>query len=70
MRFMPHTATDIASMLKTIGASATEDLIAHIPAGLRATAAIDLEPGRGEAEVVAELSALAARNARADFASG
>ncbi|MGO9606933.1 MAG: aminomethyl-transferring glycine dehydrogenase subunit GcvPA [Candidatus Binataceae bacterium] len=62
MRFMPHTATDIASMLKTIGASATEDLIAHIPAGLRATAAIDLEPGRGEAEVVAELSALAARN--------
>jgi len=49
-------------MLGTIGASATDDLIAHIPAALRAAAAIGLEPGRGEAEVVAELSALAARN--------
>ncbi len=65
MRFMPHTETDIAAMLATIGAKHLDDLIAHVPANLRATATINLEPGRTEADVVAEISALAARNAGA-----
>ncbi|HEY6420141.1 MAG TPA: aminomethyl-transferring glycine dehydrogenase subunit GcvPA [Candidatus Binataceae bacterium] len=62
MRFMPHTDSDIASMLEVIGAHDIEDLIAHVPAALRATAAIALAPGRIEAEVAAELSTLAAQN--------
>jgi glycine dehydrogenase subunit 1 len=62
MRFMPHTEGDVASMLETIGAKHLDDLIAHVPAKLRANATINLEPGRSEADVVREISALAARN--------
>src|SRR5258708_32677164 len=62
MRFMPHTETDIAAMLDTIGAKHLDDLIAHVPADLRATAAINLDPGLAESDVVHEISALAARN--------
>jgi glycine dehydrogenase subunit 1 len=62
MRFMPHTEGDVASMLETIGAKQLDDLIAHVPANLRASATINLEPGRSEADVVREISALAARN--------
>jgi len=65
MRFMPQTEADIAAMLKTIGAENLDALIAHVPERLRASAAINLAPGRGEAEVAAELSALAAMNAGA-----
>jgi glycine dehydrogenase subunit 1 len=59
---MPHTEGDVASMLETIGAKHLDDLIAHVPANLRASAAINLENGRSEADVVREISALAARN--------
>jgi glycine dehydrogenase subunit 1 len=62
MRFMPHTATDVATMLSTIGADAIEDLVAHIPAALRSRATIGLDRGRDESEVVSELRALAAHN--------
>ena len=62
---MPHTETDIAAMLETIGAKHLDDLIAHVPADLRATAAINLDPGRAESDVVREISALAARNSGA-----
>ncbi len=62
MRFMPHTDGDVASMLETIGAKHLDDLIAHVPANLRASAPINLECGRSEADVVREISELAARN--------
>src|SRR5258708_38076620 len=62
MRFMPHTESDVASMLETIGAKHLDDLIAHVPANLRASATINLERGRSEADVVHEISALAVRN--------
>ena len=62
MRFMPHTDSDVASMLETIGAKHLDDLIAHVPANLRASATINLDRGRSEADVVHEISALAARN--------
>ena len=62
MRFMPDTEADIASMLETIGAKHLDDLIAHVPANLRAIAAIKLDAGRTEAQVAAEISALAARD--------
>src|SRR5271165_464850 len=62
MRFMPHTDPDVAAMLETIGAKHLDDLIAHVPENLRASAAIKLDPGRSEYDVVHEISALAARN--------
>ncbi|HXW83366.1 MAG TPA: aminomethyl-transferring glycine dehydrogenase subunit GcvPA [Candidatus Binataceae bacterium] len=62
MRFMPQTAADVSSMLETIGAQSIDQLIAHVPEHLRATAAIRLAPGRTEQEVAAELNALAAQN--------
>src|SRR5215467_14064249 len=65
MRFMPHTEGDIAAMLETIGARHLDDLIAHVPAGLRASAGIKLDPGLGESEVAHEISLLAASNAGA-----
>jgi glycine dehydrogenase subunit 1 len=70
MRFMPHTEADVAAMLDTIGASSIDNLVAHIPAALRDRAAIAVEPGRGEAEVVAELRALAAHNEGASDYAG
>ena len=62
MRFIPHTDADIAAMLATIGVASLDDLIAHVPADLRASAAIKLDAGRSEMEVAAELAALASRN--------
>src|SRR5260370_16579252 len=62
MRFIPHTEADIAAMLATIGVASIDDLIAHVPADLRASAAIKLDAGRSELEVAAELAALALRN--------
>jgi glycine dehydrogenase subunit 1 len=62
MRFIPHTEADVAAMLQTIGVAQIDDLIAHVPENLRNTAAIKLAAGRTEAEVAAELSALAAGN--------
>ena len=57
-------------MLETLEVSTIDELIAHVPAGLRASATINLPPGLSELQVVTELSALAARNRGVhDFAS-
>jgi glycine dehydrogenase subunit 1 len=70
MRFMPHTEADVAAMLEVLGVSSIDELIGHVPAGLRDSATIKLGPGLGEQQVVAELSALAGRNRGAhEFAS-
>ncbi len=62
MRFLPQTEAEIAQMLQTVGAASMEDLIAHIPAELRQKAALKLAPGLSEAQVTAQLQALAALN--------
>src|SRR6266436_2689249 len=70
MRFIPHTEADVAAMLETIGVAHLDDLVAHVPEKLRAIAAINLASGTDEAEVAAEVTALAARNSGAlDFVS-
>ncbi|HEV3112765.1 MAG TPA: aminomethyl-transferring glycine dehydrogenase subunit GcvPA [Candidatus Binataceae bacterium] len=66
MRFLPQTETEIAQMLETVGAASIEDLIAHVPAELRQTAAIKLAPGLSEAQVAAKLEALAALDSGAN----
>ena len=35
MDYAPHTESDIAAMLATIGRSSLDELFAHIPEGLR-----------------------------------
>jgi glycine dehydrogenase subunit 1 len=62
MRFLPQTDTEIAEILKVVGAASIDDLIAHVPAHLRERAAINLAPGMTEAQVAAEMESLAARN--------
>jgi glycine cleavage system P protein (glycine dehydrogenase) subunit 1 len=70
MRFMPHTDGDVAAMLDVVGARDVDELVAHVPAGLRARSVIALAPGLTEQEVTTELRALAAKNRGAtEFAS-
>src|SRR5579884_3105939 len=70
MRFFAHTEDDVRAMLDTIGARSLEELIEHVPAAMRRSAAINLASGMSEAEVAATLGALAARNPGAEgFAS-
>jgi len=69
MRFMPHTEADVRAMLDAIGARSLEELIAQVPASLRASAAIALAPGMSEQDVATEISALAENNRAADFVS-
>ncbi|HUO05361.1 MAG TPA: aminomethyl-transferring glycine dehydrogenase subunit GcvPA [Candidatus Binataceae bacterium] len=65
MRYMPQTEADIAAMLAVTGKHHLDDLIAHVPANLRKTAAINLDPGRTEEALTVEISSLAACNAGA-----
>jgi len=67
---MPHTSADHSAMLEILGVSNVDELIAHVPSSLRVKATINLPQGLAESEVVAALSALAARNPGAhQFAS-
>src|SRR5215469_13936718 len=65
MRFMPHTGSDVAAMLDVVGLKNLEQLIEHVPAELRAKAAIAIDRGRSEAEVARAISMLAATNSGA-----
>jgi glycine dehydrogenase subunit 1 len=49
-------------MLRTIGVDSIEELFADIPSHLRLQGALNLDAGKSELEVYAELRALAARN--------
>jgi glycine dehydrogenase len=54
---------DVAAMLKELGASSLDELVAQtVPADIRFTGALDLPAPVGEAAVLEELRALAARN--------
>ena len=61
--YSPHTPQDIAAMLAAIGVDSIDDLFAHVPANLRARAAIALPAGLTEPELLRDVGALAARNA-------
>jgi glycine dehydrogenase subunit 1 len=69
MRFLPHTQTDIDTMLAALGVSRIEELIAQVPAGLRESAEIKLPLGLPEADVAVAISGLAARNQGAGLVS-
>jgi len=67
MAYSPHTADDRARMLEAVGARSIDDLFAVIPESLRAHG-LDLAAPDSEAELVARLRSLAARN-RVDLAT-
>src|ERR1041384_4899765 len=62
MRYIPHTEADVAAMLSAIGLRSLDELIKHVPAELRRTAALEVADGCGEAAPLRRLSALADRN--------
>ena len=62
MAFVPHTDADRAEMLDAIGVGSIDDLFADIPEAARC-GPLDIPPGRGEQEVLAEMRNLAGRNA-------
>lgn len=59
--YSPHTPADREEMLRAIGVSSIEDLLAQVPADLQATP-LDLPPALGEAELMAHARGLAAKN--------
>ena len=62
MTYTPHTEAERRAMLATIGAGSVEELLAPIPAELRA-GPLDLPPALAEAEAIRHLSTLARQNA-------
>jgi glycine dehydrogenase subunit 1 len=65
-RYIPHTDADIRHMLDAIGVPDLDALFACVPEKLRLGRLLDLPRAASEQEVVAELGALAARNANGE----
>src|SRR5271170_4409197 len=61
MRYIPHTKDDVARMLDVIGKPSVASLFEHIPARLRATRPLDIEP-LAEQPLLAHLGELAMRS--------
>jgi glycine dehydrogenase subunit 1 len=59
--FVPHTDADIAAMLEFLGLEDVDELYAAVPAAIR-LAGLDLPAAMSEADLVASLGGLAARN--------
>ena len=60
--YLPHTDAEVAEMLGFLGLGGLDELFSAVPAAVRLAGGLDLEPGRPEPDVVAEVQALAARN--------
>jgi len=61
--YTPHSPGDVDAMLAAIGVESIDALLAHVPEGLRARAAIDLPAGLTEPALRRHLEELAGRNA-------
>jgi glycine dehydrogenase subunit 1 len=66
VRYIPHTEAEIGRMLDAVGVSSVADLFACIPAKLRLERPLALPRAASEAEILAELRGLAARNLDAE----
>ncbi|MEX0674210.1 MAG: hypothetical protein WD067_05510, partial [Gaiellaceae bacterium] len=60
--YLSLTERDLEEMLEAIGVSSVAELFRDVPAGVRFGRELDLEPALTEAELVAHLQELAARN--------
>jgi glycine dehydrogenase subunit 1 len=61
MRYIPHTKDDVTRMLRVVGKPSVASLFEHIPARLRATRPLDIEP-LAEQPLLAHLGELAMRS--------
>jgi glycine dehydrogenase subunit 1 len=66
MPYIPHTEKDIKEMLQAIGAKSIDDLFKVIPEELRLKRPLNIPPGLSEQELLAEMKAIAARDATVD----
>ena len=66
MRFVPHADDDVREMLAAVGVDSLDDLFATIPAEVRFAGRLDLPEPAAEADVLRELTGLAARNRPTD----
>ncbi|MCA9764778.1 MAG: glycine dehydrogenase, partial [Gemmatimonadetes bacterium] len=62
MRYIPNTEADKAEMLAAIGVSSVDELFRTIPEDLRLGRALEVPRGLAEADLLAHLRALAAKN--------
>ena len=69
MRFVPHADDDVREMLAAVGVDSLDDLFAAIPDEVRFAGRLDLPEPAAEADVLRELTALAARNRPATSSS-
>src|SRR3990172_6010894 len=70
MEYIPNTAGDQKEMLRTIGVSSLEDLLSHIPVGVRFKRELNLPKPLSELELLAEMHALGGMNANtSEYAS-
>ncbi|MGH8997797.1 MAG: aminomethyl-transferring glycine dehydrogenase subunit GcvPA [Acidimicrobiia bacterium] len=60
--FVPHTDAEIDALLGFLGLGGVEELFAHIPAAVRLSGGLALEPGLAEADVLGAVGALAGQN--------
>ncbi|MGH3732897.1 MAG: aminomethyl-transferring glycine dehydrogenase subunit GcvPA [Acidimicrobiales bacterium] len=63
--YLPHTQSDVESMLEFLGMNSLGDLFAHIPSAVRLAQGLEVEPGVSEPDV----AAIFARYSRANPAS-
>src|SRR5674536_370384 len=66
VNYTPHTEDDVRDMLAVVGRADVDGLFDVVPPGLRAPADLGLADGVAEADVLAELRRLAARNRPVD----
>ena len=62
MRYLPHTADEIASMLEAVGLPSLDALYSSIPAAARLDRPLDIAPGLDEAALMRELEELSQKN--------
>ncbi len=66
MRYIPQTPEDIEQMLAAIGVDSVDDLFESVAAKYRLRRSLDIPAAASEQEVLAELGALAGRNANTE----
>ena len=66
MRYLPNTPAQQKEMLRAIGASSIEDLLAPIPSKARLSRPLNLSAALSETDLILHMRALAALNADAD----
>jgi glycine dehydrogenase subunit 1 len=63
LRYLPKSDAERREMLDTIGLSKIEDLVAHLPAGVRFKKQLAIPPGRSEYDILDYFKARGAENA-------